>query len=175
MSPVVIVVFRPDLKDFIPVLVVTPEDTIVKSLNDLTQALKEQRNTKGTIEYEALKKLDELLSGIPTKPITEETTRRVTFDAKTKPPAEQQYNQNNPQVVMTMQKRIQDITPAPRVRDIMPAPRVQTAIIEKPIPKTLRQETTIPQQKLQDKIDELRITRLRLARRTHMDLRSQQQ
>ena len=27
---------------------ITPEDTIVKALNDLTQALKERRNTKGT-------------------------------------------------------------------------------------------------------------------------------
>lgn len=161
----------------------TPEDTIVKSLNDLTQALKKQRNTKGDMEYEALQKLDELLNGIPIKPVTEETTRRVTFDATTKPPAEQQRDQSNPQVVMTTPNprvhdvtpapRVQDVIPAPRVRDGLPTPRVQTAIIEKPMTKTIRKETTIPQQKLRDKIDELRITRSRLARRTHIDLRSQ--
>ncbi len=44
---------------------ITPEDTIVKCLNDLTQALKERRNTKGAIEYDALQKLDELLNKIP--------------------------------------------------------------------------------------------------------------
>ena len=41
---------------------ITPEDTIVKCLNDLTQALKEWRNTKGAIEYDTLQKLDELLN-----------------------------------------------------------------------------------------------------------------
>ena len=34
----------------------TPEDSIVKALNDLTHALKKQRNTKGIVEIEALQK-----------------------------------------------------------------------------------------------------------------------
>ena len=40
---------------------VTPEDTIVKALNDLTQALEERRNKKGTEEIEGLQKIDEIL------------------------------------------------------------------------------------------------------------------
>jgi hypothetical protein len=69
---------------------VTPEDTIVKCLNDLTQALKERRNTKGTIEYDALQKMDELLIKIlvSTVPVTTtiEPLRTVTFSETTKPP-----------------------------------------------------------------------------------------
>ena len=97
---------------------ITPEDTIVKCLNDLTQALKERRNTKGVIEYDALQKLDELLNKIPvvTTHVTM-TTRKplktVTFDPMTKPPAEIQPHSNS-QVVM----------PAPRVQKAMPVPRV---------------------------------------------------
>ena len=49
----------------ITVPTLTPEDTIVKVLNDLTEALREQRNTKGTIECEALQKFDELMNQIP--------------------------------------------------------------------------------------------------------------
>ncbi len=36
----------------------TPEDTVVKVLNDLTNTLKQKRNNKGIIEYEALQKID---------------------------------------------------------------------------------------------------------------------
>ena len=49
----------------ITVPTLTPEDTIVKALNDLTEALREQRNTKGTIECEALQNFDELMNQIP--------------------------------------------------------------------------------------------------------------
>jgi hypothetical protein len=44
-----------------------PEDTIVKALNDLTQALKERKNQKGTEQIEALQKIDELLNKVPMK------------------------------------------------------------------------------------------------------------
>jgi hypothetical protein len=37
-----------------------PEDTIVTALNDLTNALKQKRNNKGIIEYEALQRIDEI-------------------------------------------------------------------------------------------------------------------
>ncbi len=45
----------------------TPEDTIVKALNDSTQALKERKNKKGTEQIEALQKMDELLNKVPLK------------------------------------------------------------------------------------------------------------
>jgi hypothetical protein len=68
----------------------------VKAINNLTQALKERRNKKGTEQIEALKKLDELLNKVPatiTSPqppqaITE--NRQVTFAATSKPPQETQ-------------------------------------------------------------------------------------
>jgi hypothetical protein len=56
----------------------TPEDTIVKALNGLTHALKERRNTKGTLEIEALQKIDELLNEIPPPTIPDEATPPMT-------------------------------------------------------------------------------------------------
>jgi hypothetical protein len=163
---------------------VTLEDTIVKCLNDLTQALKEQRNTKGAVEYEALQKLDELLNKIPVTPTTEETTRRVTFDPTTKPPAKQQSNPSLQSAVPT--PRVLIVTPTPRVQNATPAPRVQLetakprvqntptviakATINKPIPAKARQEPTATQAKLRNKIKEARDIRSRLALRTHMEL-----
>ena len=43
----------------------TPDDTIVKALNDLTNALKQKRNNKGIVDYEALQRIDEILNNIP--------------------------------------------------------------------------------------------------------------
>jgi hypothetical protein len=56
----------------------TSEDTIVKALNDLTHTLKERRNTKGTLEIEALQKIDELLDKIPSPTIPDEATPSMT-------------------------------------------------------------------------------------------------
>ena len=53
---------------------VTPEDTIVKALNDLTHALKERRNKRGTEEIEALQRIDEILRKLPTNPTIRTTT-----------------------------------------------------------------------------------------------------
>jgi hypothetical protein len=162
---------------------VTPEDTIVKCLNDLTQALRERRNTKGAIEYDALQKLDELLNKIPvaTFPVTtttNEPTRTVTFSETTKPPAEDQSNSNS-QVVIPA-PRVRESTPVPRVHIEIAPPRVQNApttmakaTIDKPIPTNIRKEPTATQMNLRNKIKEARDTRSRLALRTHMALRPQ--
>ncbi len=45
----------------------TPEDTIVKALNDLTNALKQKRNNKEIAEYEALQRIDKILNNIRNK------------------------------------------------------------------------------------------------------------
>jgi hypothetical protein len=50
-----------------------PEDTIVKALNDLTQALKERKNKKGTDQIEALQKIDELLNKVPMKTASDQS------------------------------------------------------------------------------------------------------
>ena len=42
-----------------------PEDTIMKALNDSTNALKQKRNNKGIVEYEALQRIDKILNNIP--------------------------------------------------------------------------------------------------------------
>ncbi len=56
----------------------TPEDTIVKALNDLTHTLKERRNTKGILEIDALQKIDELLKKILSPTIPDEATPPTT-------------------------------------------------------------------------------------------------
>jgi hypothetical protein len=165
---------------------VTPEDTIVKCLNDLTQALKERRNTKGAIEYDALQKLDELLNKIPVVmvPITTTTNdpmKTVTFSGTTKPPAEDQSNSNS-QVAIPA-PRVQGATPVPRVHiDIAPSrikhgpTTMAKATIDKPILTNIVRKdikkTTVNQR---DMIKEARNTRSRLGFRTHMSLRPQLQ
>ena len=153
----------------------------MKCLNDLTQALKERRNTKGVIEYDALQKLDELLNKIPVVTTHVTTTTRkplktVTFDPTTKPPAEIQPHSNS-QVVMPA-PRVQKAMPVPRVHIDIAPPRVQNgtmtmtkAIIDKSFPTNPQQDTTATQANLRHKIKEARNTRSRPSLQTHMSLR----
>jgi hypothetical protein len=60
---------------YITQLTLTPEDTIVKALNDLTNALKQKRNNKGIVGYEALQRIDKILSNIP---LTEQQVPTIT-------------------------------------------------------------------------------------------------
>ena len=94
---------------------VTPVDTIIKALGDLTQALKGRRNMKGIEQIKALTKIDKLLNNIPTTNKT--PTRKVTFDEATKPP--------------------QEVQAAPRVNDMSKSAKerttINTAIIDKPL------------------------------------------
>ncbi len=143
----------------------TPRHTIVKALNDLTHALKERRNTKGTLEIEALQKIDELLNEIPSPTIPDEATpppteKRVIFDQTSKPPKETQPT-------------------TPRVPNDKPTPRVTTtslttitnATIDKPIqtntpnPKAnieTRKESSFEQTKLRQKIRDVSNQRARI-------------
>ena len=130
----------------------TPEDTIVKVLNNLTHALKERQNTKGTVKIEALQKLDKLLNKIPTTTIAEQptmqtiSTRSVTFDPTPKPPQE---IQPTPRVkIATQTPRVQKATPTPRVQEATPTPRVQStpptltkATINKPLQQNASKTT----------------------------------
>jgi hypothetical protein len=118
----------------------TPEDTIVKALNHLTQALKEWRNKKWIEEMDALQQIDEHHNKIPAKPTTiTECSKRVTFEATAKPPQETQPAA--PRVVSEMPTpRVVNDTPTPRVANETPTPRVNTkrqskvkATIDKPI------------------------------------------
>ena len=104
----------------------TPEDTIVKALNDLTQALKDRRNKKGMEEIDALKQTDELLHKMPVKPPNaEEHRKQVTFEATTKPPKEMQ-----PKTTKTTNEtstpRVVNNTPTPRVINETPNPKAST-------------------------------------------------
>ncbi len=119
----------------------TPEDTIVKALNDLTEALREQRNTKGTIEYEALQNFDELMNKIPIQqptPTQLSTIQQVTFDPAAKPAS---TTLPTPRVnIETPTPRVQETIPTPRVQEATPTLRVQptppsktTATIDKPL------------------------------------------
>mgnify|MGYP000893291847 CR=1 FL=1 len=93
----------------------TPEDTIVKALNDLTQALKDKRNKKGSEELDALRKLDDILNNIPT---TSNNNKRVTFADTT----------NLPQETQPPAPRVENDMPTPRVVQELPTPRVIKAI-----------------------------------------------
>jgi hypothetical protein len=108
----------------------TPEDTIVKAINNLSQALKERRNKKGTEQIEALKKIDELLNKIPAtirapqppQAITE--NRQVTFAETSKPPQETHPTQRETNKRQT-----------PRV--VTPHPSITNATVDKPIPNKI--------------------------------------
>ena len=77
---------------FITQPTLTPADTITKTLNDLTQALKGKMNQQGLEQIEALTKLNDILGNTPeTNPTPNESAepeiiRRVTFDETTKLP-----------------------------------------------------------------------------------------
>ena len=78
---------------------VTPADTIVKALDDLTHALKGMRNVKGEAQIEALEKIDELLNNLPKQLEPEqqqEQQRKVTLDNGTAPPKENRVPTTQP-------------------------------------------------------------------------------
>jgi hypothetical protein len=98
------------------------EDTIVKALNDLIQALKERKNKKGTEQIEALQKIDELLNKVPIKTTSEQSiatpdSRRVTFDEMSKPSQETQPAPRD--------------RPSPRV--IKPCTSIKQAMLDNPL------------------------------------------
>ncbi len=62
----------------------TPADTIVKVINNLTHALKGRRNQKGIAQINALEKNDKILNNMPKTNTTKMTW--VTFDESATPP-----------------------------------------------------------------------------------------
>ena len=131
---------------------VTPADTIVKALDDLTHALKGRRNVSGATEIEALEKIDELLNNIPKQlaPVEQQERRtRVTFDATTAPPKESvtptarqaETPRPNPRpsiTTATIDKPIQTNTPTPMVHSDVtdtntPTPRVRSKVGKMPL------------------------------------------
>jgi hypothetical protein len=111
---------------------ITPVDTIIKALNNLTQALKGKINAKGLEQLKALKKLKDILNNIPeTAPIPIESpppdTRRVTFEQTRKPP----QGETEPEDAASS-ARVNE--PIPRTRTVTP---IHTATINKPIMNAL--------------------------------------
>jgi hypothetical protein len=155
---------------YIPQPTLIPEDTIVKAINNLTQALKERRNKKGTEQVEALKKIDELLNTVPTtittpqppKTITE--NRQVNFAATSKPPQETQPTQ-----------RETNERPTPRV--VTPHPSITNAIVNKPIPQKIpppnMNENSPESIKLKQHIRNATNSKARIPQRHQMNLRRQ--
>jgi hypothetical protein len=158
----------------------TPEDTIVKALNNLTNALKQKRNKKGIVEYEALQRIDKILNNIP---VTEQQvpptkTKQVTFDKMAKPPRE----------ILTPNKVTNNQHPTPKVPNKVPTPRVKSPLpiitkarINKPIPndpiksKThkMREEPSFEQTRLKQRINESKNSRAQITHQTHMQLQQQ--
>jgi hypothetical protein len=155
----------------------TPEDTIVKALNDLKNALKQKRNNKGIIEYEALQKIDKIQNNIPAteQQVPSRTSKRFTFDKMTKPPWE----------IPAPNKLINDQHPTPRVPNKIPTPRVTSplptitkAIVDKPISNVpikskthkAREEPLFEQTRLKQKINESKNSRACITQQTHMQI-----
>ncbi len=114
----------------------TPADTIIKALGDLTQAFKGRRNLKGIEQIKALTKINKLLNNIPTKNKT--PTRKVTFDEATKP--------------------LQEVQTAPRVNNISKSVKERTAINTAIINKPLTINTPLPRVKTSaDKTSKLNV------------------
>jgi hypothetical protein len=65
----------------------TPANTIIKALNDLTHALKGRKNVEGDAQIKALEKINELLNNISRR-IKTKKEKQVTFDETTAPPQE---------------------------------------------------------------------------------------
>jgi hypothetical protein len=126
----------------------------------------------------------------PTQPTT---IRRVTFDPTAKPASE---TPSTPRVSIEMPTpRVQETIPTSRVQEVMSTPRVQEAtptLRVQPTPPTITAATidkllqqnahkctkripTLTQTKLRGKINDARYLRSRLAMRTHMQLRPQDQ
>ena len=105
----------------------TPEDTIVKALNDLTQALKERRNKKGIEELDALQRINDLLNNIHPTPITMNNSRRVTFADTTHLPQEIQPTVPRVDNIISPPRVINN-SPTPRVDEDIPTPRVVDTI-----------------------------------------------
>jgi TfoX/Sxy family transcriptional regulator of competence genes len=165
---------------------VTPADTIVKALDDLTHALKGRRNVSGAAEIEALEKIDEILNNIPKQLAPAERQERrtqVTFDATTAPPKESvtptarrmatpRPNPRPSLTTATIDKPIPTNAPIPRVRNDngdnnTPTPRVRNKVTKRP--------PTIAQQKLKSTMRDKANSRARIPHRTHMQLRQQEQ
>ncbi len=147
-----------------------PEATIVKANNDLTQALKEKRNKKGTEQIEALKKIDKLLNKVPATittpqpPNTITENRQVTFAATSKPPQETQ-----PAQWETNER------PTPRV--ITPHLSITNATVNKPKPKKISppnmNENSPESIKLKQHIRNVTNSRGRILQRHQMNLHRQ--
>ena len=173
---------------------VTPADTIVKALDDLTHALKGRRNVKGETQMEALEKIDELLNNIPKQLEPEQQQDRqkqVTFDDGTAPPKENRApmerstapacTTSRPSIEKaTINKPIQPTAPNSRVHEeTRPIPTATTTKTTTPTPRVVRKSTptplTIVQSKIREKIRDKATRRARLPHRTHMQLRQQEQ
>ncbi len=174
---------------------VTPADTIVKALDDLTHALKGRRNVKGTSEMESIERIDELLNNIPQQleqnRQQEQQKRQVTFDESTAPPKENRIptarqptparTTSRPSIEKAIiDKPIQSIAPTPRVHDQMrTVPTATTTQMTPPTPRVLSKSKqappTIIHSKIREKIREKETNRARIQHQTHMQLRQQEQ
>ncbi len=173
---------------------ITPADTIVKALDDLTNALKGRRNVKGEAQIEALERIDKLLNNIPKQLEPErrqEQQKQVTFNEATAPPKDNivptarqtaplQTTQRPSIKKALVNKPIQSFTPSPKVHEetrTVPTDTMtqKTTATPKVMRKSRQIPLTIAQSKIHDKIREAASSRARLPYQTHMQLRQQEQ
>ena len=138
---------------------VTPADTLKKAINDLAAALKGKKNVDGTLEIEALTKLDELLN-----------------HQQQEPPLTQTDVNNVPQPNVPSQRDTAD----PKVEEqrpshptIMPQPRVENKCDATAPQWTKEARTTplAPKMKLRSGISNNRNGRARIQQRQQLNSR----
>ena len=110
---------------------VTSADILTKAIDDLSAALKQQRNTEGIKGMEALRKLDELLN-----------QKGPTTTNVPNPTAESSITVPTPRVERPIPRVEQNPIPSPRVdTSIQVPPPRDTIISQKPTLDTERQIT----------------------------------
>ncbi len=112
---------------------VTPADQIIKTINNLTCALRGKSNVEGSKQMEAIQKLEELLTKAPIQeeePAQAEPEPRVTFEPSVKPPAPP------PRVEITKPE-------GARIQIYKKRMSISDATIKKPIKKTA---TNVPRE-----------------------------
>ncbi len=111
----------------------TPVDTVVKAIDDLTHALKGARNVQGMQQIERLEKIDEHLNNIP-------SNLADTLD----PPSATQMNMPTP--------KVEDITPRPSPPTIQSFPPIEESseTMLEPAARVQNKKETV---KIKDKVN----------------------
>jgi len=104
----------------------TPNDTLVKAIDDLTHAIRGQKNHKGAAQIEALEKIDAILNNLPSPP--KNNQRHITFDKSVIIPEAEITQTLKPTIPINLTRHQPSVTRAiidKPLRNNIPTPRVE--------------------------------------------------